>query len=275
MARIVADALGSSFSQSVVPINKPGASGIIADETVARAAPDGYTLLIAVNAHAANPALFKKLPYNTLKDFTAIASLGKSPLVLVASEATGVKTVKTLLSLGKQKPEAMLFGVTETSTRVATERLSSATGIPMTVVNYKGTGPAMTDLAGGHVNFTVTTIASTASLKGSGKMNYVGLMALNRSPLLPGVPTLAEQGIPGMEASAWWGLLGPANMPKAIVQRISVAISAALADPKVKRRLDTLSIEAWASSPDEFDTFIRDDVALTLKVAKKAGIEPE
>ncbi len=275
IGRMLGDVLAAAFKQPFVVVNKAGASGTIASEMVARSLADGYTLIVLQNGHTTNPATFKKLPYDTFNDFTPIAPLGRSPLVLVSSSATNVKTVKDLTDSGKKTPGSLSFGSAETSTRLATEMLAGATGLPMVSVSYKGTGPAMTDLAGGHVNYSVTTIASTLPMKGTGKFNYVAVLSPQRTPFLPDVPTLAEQGFPNIEASGWWGVLGPAKMPKPLVQQLNTAIQAALNDPEVKKRLAALSIEPWSASPEDFDKFIHKDVDLNIKLAKKAGIEPE
>lgn len=275
ISRVLADVLGVLLKQTVVPVNRPGASGSIASEMLTRSPADGYTLQVVQNGHTVNPAMVKKLPYETFNDFTPIAPLGRSPLVLMGSAQSGVKTVKDLTELGKRSPASMSFAAAEASTRLATEMISGATGIPMTAVYYKGTGPAMTDVVGGHINFSVTTIASALPFGGTGKVNYVGVLASRRSSFLPEVPTLAEQGLPDVEASAWWGVVGPARMPKAIVQKLNAAIAEALNSPEIKKRLAGLSIEPWSASPDEFDKFIRHEVALNLKLAKRAGLEPE
>jgi tripartite-type tricarboxylate transporter receptor subunit TctC len=275
IGRVLADALTASLKQPFVPVNRAGASGSIATEMLARSPADGYTLLVLQNGHSVNPATMKKLPYDTFNDFTPISPLGRSPLVLVGGAQTSVKNVKELTELGKRTPASMTFGSAEASTRLATEMLSGATGLPMVSVNYKGTGPAMTDVAGGHVNFSVTTIASTLPMRGSGKVNYIAVLAPQRTSFLPEVPTLAEQGLPNIEASGWWGVIGPANMPKPVVQKLNAAIQAALNEPEVKKRLANLSIEPWLATSDEFDKFIRREVDLNLKLARKAGLEPE
>lgn len=275
IGRVLAEALSTHFKQTVVPVNRAGASGSIASESLVRSPPDGYTLLVQQNGHTSNPALFKKLPYDTFNDFTPISTLGRSPLVLVAATQIGASNIKDVVELGRRKPAAMSFGVSEASTRLATEMISGATGVPMTAVNYKGTGPAMTDLAGGHVNFSVTTISSTLPMRGSGKFNYVGVLAAQRTPFLPDVPTLAEQGIPEVETGAWWGVFAPGNMPKPLVQLLNTAIRASMNDPEFKKRLAALSIEPWTSTPEEFDRFIRKEVDQNIRLARKAGIEPE
>ena len=275
IGRVLADALTVSLKQQVVVDNKPGASGVIASEATAHAPPDGYLLLITQNGHTVNPATIKKLPYDTFNDFTPIAPLARSPLVLIAAAPSGVKTLKDMTDLGKRTPNSMSVASADTSTRLATEMISAATGVFMTTVYYKGTGPAVTDVAGGHINFSVTTIASTLPQRTTGKINYVAVLAPERSSFLPEVPTLAEQGLPDIDVSAWWGIIAPANMPKPLVQMLNSAIRAALADPEVKKRLATLSAEPWAGSAEDFDRFIRKEAALIARLAKKAGIEPE
>lgn len=275
IARVMAEALTASLKQPVVAENRPGASGIIASEALVRAPADGYVLMIMQNGHTVNPALFKKLPYDTFNDFTPIAPLARAPLVLVSAAPTGVKTLRELTDLGKRNPAAMSFGSAEASTRLAIEMLAGATRIPMTVVSYKGTGPTMTDVAGGHTNFTVTTISSTLPFKTGGKINYIAVLAAQRSPLLPETPTLAEQGLPDIEATGWWGIFGPANMPAPLVERLNAAIRAAQADPEVKAKLASFSVEPWVAGPGDLDQFVRKEVALIIKVAKQAGIQPE
>ena len=275
IGRVLAEALTASLKQPVIPMNKAGASGTIASEQLVRSPADGYTLLVQQNGHTVNLVTFRKLPYDTFNDFTPISPLGQSPLVLVAGAHTQVKTIKDLVALGKRTPNSMSFAASETSTRLATEMISGATGIPLLAVNYKGTGPAMSDLAGGHVNFSVTTIASTLPFQGSGKVNYIAVLATQRSTFLPDVPTLAEQGLPGIEASAWWGVLGPAHMPEPLVLKLNEAIHAALGSPEVKNRIMSLSIEPWSTSPKDFDQFLHKEVERNMALAKKAGINPE
>ena len=275
IGRVLAEALAASLKQPVIPENKPGASGIIASEALVRSPADGYALMVMQNGHTVNPAIFKKLPYDTFNDFTPIAPLAKAPLVLVSAARTGVKTMKELTDLGKRNPGSMSFGSAETSTRLAIEMIKGATRVPMTLVSYKGTGPTMTDVAGGHINFTVTTISSTLPFKTSGKIHYVAVLAPERSSFLPEVPTLSEQGLPDIEATGWWGIFGPANMPKPLTHRLNAVVRAALVDPDVKKKLAAFSVEPWIAGPDDLDKFIRKEVALTIKVAKQAGIEPE
>lgn len=275
IARMLADALAPVLKQSVVVENKPGAGGMLASEQLTRSAPDGHTLFVGQNGHTTNPAFYKKLPYDTLKDFTPVASLAISPLVLVASSASGVKDVKGLIEFGRRNPQSMSFAVGDSSTRMAAEQISGALHLPAAAAIYKGTGPAVADVAGGHVPLSVTTIASVLPFRSTGKLNYVAVAAAQRSSFLPDVPTLAEQGLPGISAQGWWGVLGPANMPRALVERLNGEIGKILATPEAQRRMQGLSAEPWIQSPQDFDAFIRKEVPEIVSLARKAGIQPE
>lgn len=275
IGRVLAESLGTLLKQQVVPENRAGASGIVGSELLVKAPADGYTLMIVQNGHSMNPAMYKKLPYDTFADFTPITTLARSPLVLVASAATGVKSYRELVEFGKRTPNGLNFAAAEASTRLAIEMISDAMGMPVTVASYKGTGPAVLDVAGGHINFTVTTIASTLAQRGSGKINYLAVLASERTSSLPEVPTLAEQGVQGVEATGWWGMLAPPNMPKPLLQELNGAIRNAMSGAEVKKRLATLAADPWMGTPDDFDRFIRREAAQTLRLAKKAGIEPE
>jgi tripartite-type tricarboxylate transporter receptor subunit TctC len=275
IGRVMAEALSAAFKQPVVAENRGGASGMIASDLLVKSPPDGYTIMITQNAHVTNPALFKKLPYDTFKDFTPIAPLAKSPLVLIAATGTGVKSVQDLLDLNRRDPRAMNFAAAESSTRLAIEQLGEASGIALTSLPYKGTGPAVADVAGGHVNFSVTTIASVLPFRGTGKLNIVAVMAGERTPFLPDVPTLAEQGLQRVDVQGWWGIFAPPNMPPALVEHLNGAIRTALNTPPVRQRIQNFSAEIWLGSPRELDAFIRSEVPAIQALAKKAGIDPE
>jgi tripartite-type tricarboxylate transporter receptor subunit TctC len=275
IGRVVAEALSVSLKQPVVADNRPGASGMIASEQLAKSAADGYTILIAQNGHTTNPALFKKIPYDTLKDFTPIAPLARSPLVLIAANGTGVKNVSELLAFSKRSPNAMSFAVAESSTRLATEQLADAMGIAVTALPYKGTGPSVADVAGGHVNFAVTTIASVLPFRGTGKLSIVAIMAGERTPFLAEVPTLAEQGLPRIEVNGWWGIFAPANLPPAITEQLNGAIRAVLATPAVREKIQRFSADIWLGSSQDLDAFVRREIPAIQALARKAGIQPE
>ena len=275
IGRVIAEALGVILKQSVVPENKAGASGQIGSDALLKSAPDGYTIMITQNAHTTNPALVRKLPYDTLKDFTPIAPLATSPLVLVAGTASGVKSLKDLVDLGRRDPKSLNFATAESSIRLAVQQLSDTTGLKMQQLPYKGTGPAVTDVAGGHVNFAVTTMASVLPFRGTGRMNFVGVLAAERSSFLPEVPTLAEQGFPGIEVRGWWGLFGPANLPPAVTQQLNAAVRTALQTPEVRQKIGNFLASPWLATPSEFDAWIQREVSSIQQLARKAGIEPE
>ena len=275
IGRMVGEGLAQVLKVPVVPENRGGAGGQIASEQLVKSAPDGYTLVILQNGHVGNPAFYRKLPYDTLRDFTPIAPLATSPLVLASSGASGVRTFKELIELGKRDPKSLAFASAETSARMAVEQLAEATDLKLTSVPYKGTGPAVTDVAGGHINYTVTTLASVMPFRGTGKVNYVAQMASERSPFLPDVPTLAEQGFPNIEVKGWWAIFGPANMPPAIVDQLHAAIRSVIDSPQSRARLQTFSATPWVGSAQDLDAFVRREIPAIQRLARKAGIEPE
>lgn len=275
IGRVIGEALATSMKTSVVPENRAGAAGQIASDQLVRSAPDGHAIMIVQNAHVTNPAFYRKLPYDTLKDFTPIAPVATSPLVLVAAAGTNVRNMKELVQLGRRDPGAMSFAFSESSSRMAVEQLGEATGMKLTAVSYKGTGPAVADVAGGHVNFTVTTMASVLPFRNTGKLNFIGVLAGERSSFLPEVPSMAEQGFPSIEVKGWWGIFGPANMPPAVVDLLNREIRAAQNTPEVRARIQKLQADLWQGSPKELDTFVRQQIPAIQALAKKAGIEPE
>lgn len=275
IGRTLAEALSVHYKQQVVPDNKAGAGGVIGSEMLARSAPDGYSLMIVQTGHTMNPAIFKKLPYDTLKDFTPIISLARSPLILVSGSGTGVKSIKDLMEAGRKDAKTLNFASAEASTRLAIQMISGATGLPATTVSYKGTGPAVLDVAAGHINYTVTTIASTLSQRNTGKLNYVAVLASNRTSVLPDVPSIKEQGLNDIEATGWWGIVAPGNMPRALVQDLHRTIRQVMDTPEMQKRLQTLAAEPWMETPEAFDQYIRKEIMTTQRLAKQAGIEPE
>lgn len=273
IGRMLADAMSPMIGQQVVVENRPGAGGVIGSEALMRMPADGYSIIIIQNGHAMNPALMKKLPYDTLKDFTPITTLARSPLVLVGNRAINVKNIKDLVELGRRDPKTLNFGEAEASTRLAVFQLSQASKLPMNVAYYKGTGPAVTDVAAGHINYSVTTIASTIASKD--RLNYLAMMTPERSALMPDVPSVAEQGYPGIDAVGWWGILGPANLPRPITLELNRMMRQAMEKPESVKRLATIMAEPWFTTPEGFDQFIRAQINQTIALAKQAGIEPE
>ena len=273
IGRMLAESLAPLVRQQVIAENRAGASGVIASEELLRAAPDGLTLMIVQNGHTMNPAVFRKLPYETVRDFTPIASLARSPLVLVARSKLPVSDARQLLELGRREPAQLTFGAAEASTRLAIYLLSQVSGLPFTVVGYKGTGPTMVDVAAGHMNFTVTTIASTLAYRD--RIRYLAVMAAERTELLPGVPSIREQGLAGAEMLGWWGIVGPGAMPAPLVAQLNALILQAMSSPGVGERLRGLAVEPWFGSAQTFDQHIRAEIAQTVSLATRAGIQAE
>ncbi|MGO4394436.1 Bug family tripartite tricarboxylate transporter substrate binding protein [Variovorax sp. M-6] len=275
IARLLGDALSTTLKVPVVVENRPGASGQMASEQVLKAPPDGYTIMIAQNGHVTNPTFSKKLPYDTLKDFTSIAPLAKSPLVLVSSSASNVKSWTELVALSKRDSKSLSFATADSSARLAVEQIRETTGLPLVALPYKGTALAATDVAGGHVQYSVTTMSSVLPFQSTGKINYLATLARERSRFIPNVPTLSEQGVADVEVLGWWAAFGPANLPAPVIAELSTAIRSVLAQPQVRDRLRTQFVEPWIGTPQELDKFVRSEISSIQQLAKKANIQPE
>lgn len=275
IGRVIGEVIAARFRVPVVPENRPGASAQMAADHLVKSAPDGYTIMIAQNAHVTNPAFFKKLPYDTLKDFTPIASVAMSPLVLVASGVSKVASWGELVAKAKREPDSLSCATADSSSRLAVEQINEAAGMKMVALPYKGTAPAVNDVAGGHVGCTVTTIASILPFTGTGRVHVLAVLGSERSPFLPDVPTLAELGVPGVEVKGWWGIFGPANLPAAVTDQLNEAIRTALAQPRVQTAIRTSSADPWIGTPQDLDQFVRREVPHIQRLARKAGIEPE
>ncbi|NBX91018.1 MAG: tripartite tricarboxylate transporter substrate binding protein [Betaproteobacteria bacterium] len=219
--------------------------------------------------------MVKSLPYDTLTGFTAVTSVAKAPYVLVASTNSGVNSLADLKALAKRSPQDLTFGNGEAGMRFAAERLGGVLGAPVTHVSYKGTGPMMTDLAGGHLRFSMTSIASAMPFRNSASVNFIAVTGASRMPVLANIPTLAEQGVTGFDASIWYGLVAPPGMPKLLASQIAASVRSVMGTEEVKKRLTTLAMEPWLIAGEEFDGFMREDLAANLKLAKQSGIEPQ
>jgi tripartite-type tricarboxylate transporter receptor subunit TctC len=275
LTRLIAESLGHSLKQQVLVDNRPGASGTIGTDAVAKAAPDGYTILMVVTGHTVNPALLKKLPYDTLNDFAGITQIAASPLVLVGVSRPDVTSAKDLIGLSKRDPKALTFAHFESSSRLATELFRLSSAIALTPVPYKGTAQAMSDLVGGHVGFSFTTIPPVLPHQKAGRVSILGVTTTQRSTLLPDAPSLAEQGFKGFDVAIWYGFVAPAGTPKEILSRLREHTIKALEPDEAKSRLRAWGMELVGSSPDAFDAYLRDQVQQWTRTVKAAGIEPE
>ena len=277
VGRVVMSKVSEYWGQPVVAENRGGAGGSIGSREVATSAPDGYTLLINSNAHTVNPAIYAKLPYDTLKDFTDIAPLANQPNVLVVNATAPYKSVAEFVAAAKAKPGAINIGHAGigSGTHLSTERFIAATGVKVEEVPFKGTPEVITALLSDSVQAYFAPIsAALSSIKG-GKLRALAVTTDKRNATLPDVPTLAEAGVKNASSGLWFGIWGPAGMPPAVVQKISTDVRRALADPGIKEKLQSLGNDTMDMSPAEFSKFVREEIAIYGKVIRDAGIKPQ
>ncbi len=274
-ARAVAPGLTELLGQPVVVDNRAGAGGMIGGEMVAKAAPDGYTLLMASNSvYSVAPHVFAKPLYNPLRDFAAISGISNVPFVLISHPSVPAKTVREFVALVKSKPGQMTMATagTGTSNQLVGELIQMSAGIRMTGVPYKGSGPALIDLLGGQVDSHVDQLTASMGYIRSGKIRALAVTTDKRAPLLPDVPTLAEQGLKGFDATTITGLLAPAATPKDIIDRLHGAIVKVAAQQSIRDRFGALGATTLGNSPAEFAEYIKQDYAKMQKVVKDANI---
>ncbi|HEY0852219.1 MAG TPA: tripartite tricarboxylate transporter substrate binding protein [Bradyrhizobium sp.] len=277
MARLVGQKIADALGQTIVFENKPGANAIIGTDTVAKAAPDGYTFGTVIAAHAVNPTLNPKLPYDTLKDFTYVSLMSVAPLVMIAHPSLPANNVQELIALAKAKPGQLNFASSGigAAAHLTMEMFKSRTGINMVHIPYKGTAGALQDTVGGQVNVMFDVIGPLMSQVRSGNAKAIVVTAKERIPAAPDVPTMAEQGVPDFVSGTWAGIIAPAGTPKEIVDRVSAEAKKALADPALKAKLVEQGIVAVGSTPEEFRTFVGEEIARWGKVITDAGIKME
>jgi len=274
IARLLSPSLTQQLGQNVIVDNRGGGNTLIGSEIVATSAPNGYTLLVVAAGHAVNPALYKKLPYDTARDFVPVALFGDGAYVFVAHPGTGVSSNTELIALAKAKPGQVTYASSSTGnlTHLAAELFNSLAGIKMLHVPYKGGNPAMADLLAGRVNVFFSTVAVARSHLQSGKIRALGVTTPKRTPALPNVPPIAEAGLPGYAVSGWYGLVAPKGTPKGVIDRLHAVIQVALRQPETKERLLGVGVEAAEVSSAEFGKLIDADIAKWIKVAKPLNI---
>jgi len=277
VGRMIAAQLGDRLGQQVVVDNRGGAGGTIGTELAAKSQADGYTLLLISTAYAFNTSIYKKLPYDPVKSFVPVALLGSGPGVLVVNPALPVNSVAGLIAFAKERPGKLNNASAGVGSfqHLASELFRIQAGIQWLHVPYKGGGPAMVDLMGGQADASVGSLIQMLPHIRSGKLKALGTTGAKRSPVLPDVPTVAEAGVPGYEATNWWGFLAPAGTPPAIVERLHQEVAAVQASAETKRRFDTEGAEALQMSPAEFGAFIAAETAKWARVVKEAGISAE
>ena len=278
MARVVQEQLTSRLGQQLVVDNRPGANGIIATEMVAKARPDGYTMLITTGSFTGNVVATKKLPYDPVRDFSPITQIARSyGLLLVVHPGIPAQSVKELVTYARANPHKLSYASSGIGnmTHLVGELLNTLAGIEINHVPYKGSAPALTDVIARQVDMTFISTVSVMPFIRSNRVKPLALTGGDRSPVMPQVPTFKEIGYPDFEMTGWYGLWFPAKTPAAIVSRINAEMKKAVASPEMKARLDELGLIGVASSPPEFARFLQEDLALQIRIAKKAGIEPQ
>jgi tripartite-type tricarboxylate transporter receptor subunit TctC len=278
LARTIGPKLADALGQQIVVDNRSGGNGNIGMEVVAHAVPDGHTILLGYIANLAiAPSLYDKLPFDPLKDYAPITQVATSPNVLTAHPSVPAKSLKELIALAKAKPGQVNFASTGVASvgHLTGELLNNLAGIRMTHVPYKGSGQAVTDLLGGHVQVMFSGFSSTLPHIRAGKLRALAVTGAQRSPALSEVPTIAEQGFPGVEATAWYGVLAPAGTPKPVVVRLHGELVKIFRIPDVVQRLDGLGFEIIGSTPEQFAAYMRTETRKWAKVVKASGAKPE
>ncbi|QBK06583.1 tripartite tricarboxylate transporter substrate binding protein [Hylemonella gracilis] len=273
-ARIVAPKLSERLGQPVVVDNKPGAGGGVGLGIVAKAAPDGYTIVLAsAGGLTANPSLYKTLSYDPQRDFVPVTGFGASPFVLVAGTELPAKTVKDVIELAKKEPGKLTYasGGNGTAMHLSGELLKSMGGVDITHVPYKGSGPAVLAAMGNETSLAIADITTIKPQIQSGRLKVIGVMDKKRSALAPDMPTLAESGLPGFESSGWFAILAPAKTPAAVVKRLNTELVAVLRSADVRERFSAAGLEPMPSTPEELTAFMKSETVKWAKVIKDSG----
>lgn len=276
-ARITAPRLTELLGRQIVIDNRPGAGSAIGTELVAKATPDGYTVLMADTTFGIIPGLYPKLPFDALRDFQPVSQYTSVPVGLVVHPSVAAQSVKELVALARAKPRTINFGSGGVGTPVhlAGELLKLSARIDIVHIPYKGAGPAFTDLLGGHLQMMFPTLQSAVPHIKTGKLRLLALATPKRSPVFADTPTIEESGVPGVVAMAWYGLSAPRATPRAVIARLHAESVKALQDPAVRQRFVSDGAEVVASTPEQFATFIADEIAKWTKVVRDAGVKVE
>jgi tripartite-type tricarboxylate transporter receptor subunit TctC len=277
VARLIAPKMTETLGQTVVVDNRGGANGIIATETIAKAAPDGYSLLIISAGFTVNATLYTKLPYDPLKDFAPISLANSGPAIVVVNPNVPVKSIKDLIAYAKTQQGKINYassGIGAPS-HLAVELFKTMTGTEMAHIAYKGMAPGMVDLIAGQVQVAFPTISAALSHVRTGRLRGLAVTSSQRSPAATELPTISEAGVPGYEASNWYGVAAPAGTPRAIIMRLHNDMAKAIATTDVKEKMLAQGMDAVSRTPDEFSAYIKSEIGKWAKVIKAAGVKQE
>jgi tripartite-type tricarboxylate transporter receptor subunit TctC len=274
VGRAIGKKLTEAWGQPVIVENRPGAGGMIGTAAVAAAPPDGYTLLLVSSTFTINPAIRKSMPFDTIKDFTPVAFIARSPLLVTASNKLPVKSAKELLALARSKPGQITYASSGPGSinQISAELIALSAGAQLLHVSYKGGAPALNDLLGGHVDIYVSSLPQVLPLAQSGQAKALAVTSAKRTALLPDVPTLEEAGIAGFDLWSWWGVVGPAGMPVSVINALNSEIGKMLNSPELGTFLSNEGAEAETMTPQQFGDLIRSETARWIKVAHQANI---
>jgi len=277
LGRMAAQKLSEAWGQPVVVDARPGAAGIVASSIVARAAPDGYTLIMVAGNHAINPSLYSKLPYDTARDFEALTEIGAAPLLVASHPAVPVSSMKELIAYARAHPRRLNYASAGKGTpgHLTMALLSSMAKLELVHVAYSGGAPVLNAVVSGETQMLASGVLILLPLVKNGKLRALAVTTSSRSRAAPEVPTVAESGVPGFAVSGWWGMLAPRATPRPILDRIQKDIAAVLATPDVQARLANDGIEPVASTPEQFSAFVRDEMAKWSAVVRDAGIRAD
>ena len=277
MGRVVMQKVGESLGTTVVIDNRGGAGSSIGTEIVARSPADGYTVLIISGAHAINPSIYAKLPYDSVRDFAPVTMFASGPALLVVHPTVPAKSVKELIALAKARPGQLNYASAGIGTppHLSGELFKTMAGIDMVHVPYKGNGPAYTDLIGGQVTVMFPNVSTAMAHVRAGKLRALAVTTKNRTPSAPELPTISEAGVPGYDVSSWYGLLAPAGTPPAVVSKLQTEIAKVLRSPDVSKNLTSQGLDLVGNTPEEFSAIIRSEIVKWAKVAKASGARAE
>ena len=277
IARAVGSKLADIWGQSVLVDNRPGGGTVIGSDLVARSPVDGYTLLQIGLAHAVNPSVIAKLPYDSLRDFTMVAQTGESPFVMVSNVSLPVKNVRELVAMAKAKPGTLAYGSTGSggTSHLMGELLKSMAGIDVIHVPYKGLSPALTEVIGGQIQYSFGSWSTVGPFVKAGKLRALAVTSAKRSPVTPDLPTIAEEGYKGYDATPWWGIAGPGGIPRPLLARINTGVRTAMASAEMKERFAIQGIEIATGTPEAFLALVRSEIDRWAKIVRTAGIKAD